>query len=68
MKYLKIIIILIIFIIISSCATTNNTGRDKQKTLMLTPNTQMHKNKAYYSKHNMKTRKAGTKRYKQNNR
>lgn len=66
---MKKIIILILFIIISSCATTDVTGgRDKQKSLMLIPNTQMHKNKAYYSKHNMKTRKAGIKRYKKNNR
>jgi hypothetical protein len=49
---MKKIIILILFIIVSSFATTDVTsGRDKQKSLMLTPNTQMHKNKSYYSKH-----------------
>jgi len=35
---------------------------------MLTPNTQMHKNKAYHSKHNARTKKQGYKRYKKYNR
>lgn len=73
--HLKIMRRLIIFVLVSlltaiivtSCSATRKS-QDQLRGLMLQDNLQMKRNKAYYSKHNIKTKKAAYKRYKRYNR
>ncbi len=61
------LILMLAALTFSACATSKkNVG--ELKGLMLLDNKQLARNKAYYSSHNIKTKKAAYKKYKNNNR
>jgi hypothetical protein len=63
---LLLALLLLTFVLISCAASRKN--HDELRGLMLLENTQLGRNKAYYSKHNIKTRNEAYKKFKKNSR
>ena len=63
----KYILILFMCLFISSCGISRRSYNESRG-LMLLENTQLGRNKAYYSKANKKTRKAAVKKFRKYNR
>jgi hypothetical protein len=67
-KYvLSVIILLMLSWLITGCASTRK-NQAELRGLMLQENLQLKKNRAFYSKHNIKTKKVAYKKYKKNSR
>jgi uncharacterized protein YcfL len=67
-KYvLSVIILLLLFWLVTGCASSRK-NQAELRGLMLQENLQLKKNRAFYSKHNIKTKKVAYKKYKKNSR
>lgn len=64
---ISLIIILALGMALPGCASARKT-RSELRGLMLLDNLQLGRNKAYYSKHNIKTKKIAYRKYRKNNR
>ena len=61
-------LVLLLFVVtLTSCATSRKS-RDELKGLMLLDNIQLSRNKAFYSRHNMKTKNEAFRKYRKNSR
>jgi hypothetical protein len=59
--------LLVLALASTGCASSRKTDR-KLRALMLQENTKLGRNKAYYSKHNKKTKRIAYRRYSKNRR
>lgn len=66
MKKILIFIGIFLFILIGSSCSSSKKSYSEKRGLMLLDNTQLDRNKAYYSKHNKKTKNKAYKKYKKN--
>jgi hypothetical protein len=67
-KYvLSVIILLMLSWLIAGCASARK-NQAELRGLMLQENLQLKRNRAFYSKHNIKTKKVAYKKYKKNSR
>jgi hypothetical protein len=64
---ISIIILLLMVVAMSSCYPSRKAQSDLRG-LMLLDNLQLKKNRAFYSKHNSKTRKEAFRKYRKSNR
>jgi len=64
---LSAIILLLLFWLVTGCASARK-NQAELRGLMLQENLQLKKNRAFYSKHNIKTKKVAYKKYKKNSR
>jgi hypothetical protein len=64
---ISVIILLLVAMALSSCATSRK-NQSELRGLMLLNNLQLPRNKAFYSRHNIKTRNEAYRRYKKNSR
>jgi hypothetical protein len=69
MKKLIISLLVLLFftLVMTSCATSRNNHAELRG-LMLLENLQLGRNKAFYSKHNIKTRNEAYRKFKKNSR
>jgi hypothetical protein len=64
---ISVIVLLLVAMALSSCATSRK-NQSELRGLMLLNNLQLPRNKAFYSRHNIKTRNEAYRRYKKNSR
>jgi hypothetical protein len=64
---ISVIVSLLVAIALTSCATSRK-NQSELRGLMLLNNLQLPRNKAFYSRHNIKTRNEAYRRYKKNSR
>jgi hypothetical protein len=64
---LSAMIFFLLFWLVTGCASARK-NQAELRGLMLQENLQLKRNRAYYSKHNIKTKKVAYKKYKKNNR
>jgi hypothetical protein len=64
---ISVLVLLLFAMVLTSCATSRK-NQDELRGLMLLNNLQLPRNKAFYSRHNIKTRNEAYRRYKKNNR
>jgi hypothetical protein len=64
---ISVIVLLLLAMALSSCATSRK-NQSELRGLMLLNNLQLPRNKAFYSRHNIKTRNEAYRRYKKNSR
>ncbi len=64
---ISLLISLLIVMALSSCAASRK-NQNELKGLMLLENLQLKRNREFYSRHNMKTKKEALRKYKKNNR
>jgi len=64
---ISVLILLLVAMALTSCATSRK-NHSELRGLMLLDNLQLGRNKAFYSKHNIKTRNVAYRRYKKNSR
>jgi hypothetical protein len=64
---ISVIIFLLIVVALTGCYTSKKS-QNELRGLMLLENLQLKKNKAFYSRHNMKTRNEAYRKYKKNSR
>jgi ABC-type Zn uptake system ZnuABC Zn-binding protein ZnuA len=68
MKRLIIFMLILLFaLVLTSCATSRKS-QSELKGLMLLDNLQLVRNKAFYSRHNIKTKNEAYRKYKKNSR
>jgi hypothetical protein len=65
--FITILILLVFAAAFTSCATSRKS-QGELKGLMLLDNLKLPRNKAFYSKHNMKTRNMAYRKYRKNSR
>lgn len=63
----SVLVLLLFVLALTSCATSRK-NQSELRGLMLLENLQLSRNKAFYSRHNIKTRNEAYRRYKKNNR
>jgi hypothetical protein len=64
---ISLLISLLVVLAFNSCATSRK-NMSELKGLMLLENLQLKRNRAFYSKHNMKTKKEALRKYRKNSR
>jgi hypothetical protein len=64
---ISLLIVLMVVIASTSCATSRK-NQSELKGLMLMENLQLKRNRAFYSRHNMKTKREALRKYKKNSR
>jgi hypothetical protein len=64
---ISVLILLLIAVALAGCSTSRKS-RSELRGLMLLENLQLGRNKAFYSKHNMKTKRDAYRKYKKNSR
>ena len=64
---ISVLISLLIAVAMTGCYSSRKT-QSELRGLMLQENLQLGRNRAYYSKHNIKTKKDGYRKYRKNNR
>jgi len=62
---ISVIIMLMLAVALTGCYSSRKGHRDLRN-LMLQENTKLGRNKAFYSKHNLKTRRDANRKYKKN--
>lgn len=60
------ILVLLVLVTAFTCCASSRKSDSQLRGLMLQDNTRIGRNKAYYSKHNMKTRKDAYRKYRKN--
>jgi hypothetical protein len=64
---ISVLILLLVAMAFTSCATSRKS-KGELKGLMLLDNLQLPRNKAFYSKHNMRTKNMAYRKYRKNSR
>ena len=64
---ISVLVLLLFALALTSCATSRK-NQNELRGLMLLENLQLSRNKAFYSRHNIKTRNEAYRRYKKNSR
>jgi hypothetical protein len=67
-RLIKSVIILLLFVVALTGCYSSRKSQSELRGLMLLENLQLKKNKAFYSRHNIKTKKEAYRKYKKNNR